>query len=409
MNNCHLSLCSAFLDGCGGGGGSGYLDYTAVFIDSNADRSQSNLLNSPIVKRIEHDAFEISWYNSQKHAETKQDIRYYNIELSQGREGSGLEGGSCSDVYKVVDYIQAGVEFKLASRIRQLSPDTTYCVRLVAIGDRGISRKSKSAVVNTLQAPQNRWWPNHPRDNYELLRKATTSNRPSCEIPNYPAPRRGHSMSFVNDRVYLFGGLTNICICEDESAGRYGVQTVYSNEVWVLNPRTNIWKLLQEHSWNSSSIPRGREQHSATVLPNGKIIIIGGKMREDFPNEEMGKPTVFGDVWEMDPGQITAHDFLASIGNSDLNLPIDINNGHVLYHSQQVNLFTGNGHSSDQEQCVVDLSVKVSFFHPCVETLGFIALYGPGSTPSSKQPSQFAGNDSKVMLNACSFYFLFIQ
>ncbi len=357
-------------------------------------------MNPSDIKKVEHDRIEISWYNIHKYTRRNQDVTYYNIEISQGREGAGLEGGGCSHDYKVVDYVPAGIESNFNSQIQQLSPNTAYCIRVIAIGDRGASKKTLPIIVTTLQSPQNRWWPHHPRDNYDLLKMVIQDETPSCTIPDYPTPRRGHSMSFVNDKVYLFGGLTNKCICDGEGATRdCQMQTVYTNEVWVLNTYTNIWKLLKEHSRYSTKVPRGREQHSATVLPNGKVLIIGGRSDLSSAFKSMEKPSILGDVWEMDPGQIKNYKFRGSEGENDEDLPVEIGDGQAVYLSQQVTLFTDNAKSFEgDKQCLVDLSIEVSLYHPCVEALGFIALYGPGSTPSSNRPSRFTGDDLKVRI-----------
>ena len=369
-----------------------------MYVDDKYDQSLLHLLGPPKVKNIKHNSFQIHWSNGKQYSRKRDDIRYYNVELSQGRKGSGLEGGSCSDDYKVVDFIQVGNEFELSSHIGELSSDTPYCARIIAVGDSGIHDRSASITINTLPTPHNTWWPSDPRDNLELLREINDSESPSCKTPDYPTPRRGHSMSFVNNRVYLFGGLTDICICKGQDNMNCGIETVYSNEVWALNPWTNVWKRLKEHSWDTSSVPKGREQHSATVLPNGKVIIIGGKSDTSTAFIAKGKPSILGDVWEMNPGQITTKTFLASGSAREKNLPLEMENGHVSYHSQIVQGI------SEQEQCITDLSVQVSFFHPCIETLGFITLYGPKSANSSIHPSRFSGNDSKVILGDYLMY-----
>lgn len=379
-------------DGCGGGGGSGHVDYSAVHVDDSANGFQSSYLHPPTITKIEYDAMEISWDDNQQSFNSKHDIRFFHIELSQGREGSGFEGGACSDDYEVVDYIQAGSELELNARIGRLLPATTYCVRLVVVGDRGVSRKSKAAKATTQPPPRNKWWHTYPRDNYEFSQNIAIGHEPICDIPNHPTPRRGHSMSFVNGKVYLFGGLTETCICKNESADSCEDEMIYSNEVWILDTFTSIWKQLKAHSW-SSTVPAGREQHSATVLPNGKIVMIGGRTDSSETYSLSNQPLLLGDVWEMDPGQVTSH--VISASTSKQSLPTELKDGHVSFHSLQVDLFSDND-TRDNEFCIKDLSVQVLLYHPCVEQLGFIALYGPGSTPSSKQPSQFTGNDAKV-------------
>ena len=390
-------------DGCGGGGGSGYIDFTFL----HADKSQLSIWDSPTVKRIAHKSLDISWKNL-NYAGVGEDVRYYIIEMSQGRQGSGSEG-VCSDDFNVVNSIYAGIELELDAYIDNLYPNTPYCFRIIAVSDRGIASKSNLLIVTTSPPPQNKWWPHRPRNNYEILANTYNNNDMRCGVTDYPRPRRGHTMSFVNGKVYLFGGLTTICICKEEySERRCGDETVFSNEVWVLHPKINIWTRLRDHSWNSSFVPRGREQHSATVLSNGNIAIIGGRSDSSTAFQAKNQTTILGDVWEMDPGQITTHNISTSSSKGDdINqLPANLKDGHVTYHSQHANLTRGNSDDSD-DLCIVKMSVKVSFYHPCIEQLGFIALFGPGSSPSSLQPSQFTGNDAKVSRHATIYVCIF--
>jgi hypothetical protein len=140
---------------------------------------------------------------------------------------------------------------------------------------------------------------------------------------------------------------------------------VHSNEVWMLNPLTNIWKLLG-HSLDTTNalVPKGREQHSATVLPNGKIIIIGGK-NEDF---------VFGDVWELDVGEISSHTFSHSKQGIT---PLPLEDGDIFYEPQHITLVREGAGRTDASLCVADLVVTVTLNHPCVEQILSLSLFGP--------------------------------
>ena len=131
----------------------------------------------------------------------------------------------------------------------------------------------------------------------------------------------------------------------------------------MLNPLTNIWKLLIGHSLDSL-VPKGREQHSATVLPNGKIIFIGGK------NED----NIFGDVWELDVGELTSHTFAKSKQGIT---PLPLEDGDIFYEPQHITLVREGAGRTDASLCVADLAVTVTLNHPCVEQILSLSLFGP--------------------------------
>lgn len=360
--------------GCGGGGGSGYVDYLTVYVGSLSESFPLEY-NFPAPKiSASYDYIEFIWENKYGiHAQSPQ-VLSYTIELSTVGEGSG-----CSDDYFFVDQVNDDGGL-LYARVDDLIPNKTYCVRYIpTLANGNIGRRSTPVEVRTLLPPNNKWWLTFPRERYDTL----TNDDVFCEVPHYPASRRGHTMSFLNGLVYLFGGYTRSCICRSYSNDSCEVQSFYSNEVWVLNPETNIWKQLQTQQFVTDAIPQGREQHSSTVLSNGRILIIGGR------NDRL----IFGDIWEMNVGQITSHEARGSLNHDDVLLMVD---GAVSYVSLNVNLNRDDVGRNDDSLCVTNLYVSLNLHHECVEQLEFIALYGPDSTPSSSRSSAFTEYDAKV-------------
>lgn len=368
------------VDGSGGGGGSGFVDFPHVFI---FDQSAKNLIPdqppAPLVTSVSHDSFEIKWRSDLGRTNSKigKHIRVFDIEMSRGRNGAADEGSQCSDEYKLVDRIQvSGVDIMMNTTINGLHSKTVYCVLLVAIGDIGTSKRSHKAEIITEPLPENKWVDIYPREDLDAMR-----NRPNvediidpsqrhpfnekCEIPFRPASRRGHSFTRMDGNIYLFGGIIEECIC-DEDNKKCKKRTIHSNEVWSFNVYTKIWKLLSPSTLNNS-IPVGREKHSATRLENGKILIIGGKSDTSPFQELLNKPMFLGDVWEMDPGQTSSHLI------DGLSKPQIISEGSVSYHSTHVTI-KNEPQYREGMLCVKKISVEIAMEHPCIEQLGHIAL-----------------------------------
>ena len=370
------------VDGSGGGGGSGYVDFSHVFVPDQNPKNIPDEPPAPFVASVSHNSFDIMWRSDLGRTDSKigEHATVFDIEMSRGRKGAALEGGRCSDDYKLVDRIQVtGVETNMNATINGLHPNTVYCVLLVAVGDIGTSKRSQQVEVITKPPLDNKWIDVYPREDLDSMK-----NRPNiediaqldskqnhhfekdkCEIPSRPAPRRGHSVTRVDRNIYLFGGIVEECIC-DENSSTCKKRIIYSNEVWTFNLYTKIWKLLSPATLNTS-IPIGREKHSATRLKNGKILIIGGKSDTSPFREESNQPLFLGDVWEMDPGQTFSHTV------EGLSMPEIISEESVSYHSKYVSIKNGPQYREGM-LCVKKISVEVMIEHPCVEQLGHIAL-----------------------------------
>ncbi|CAG8474250.1 9007_t:CDS:2 [Racocetra fulgida] len=93
-------------------------------------------------------------------------------------------------------------------------------------------------------------------------------------LSNPPSGRIGHSMvASVNDSmVYIFGGYDGT---SDELLGQPSQTGSFHNELYKLDTRSSNINFIVIPSQSSTS-PQRRAQHSATILSNGKIYIIGG-------------------------------------------------------------------------------------------------------------------------------------
>jgi hypothetical protein len=146
---------------------------------------------------------------------------------------------------------------------------------------------------------------------------------------------------------------------------------MYSNDLWSFNIITRLWKLLHRPT-TEKSYPTAREQYSATKLANGKIIYIGGRTSATRLALDRRKHYL-GDVWELDPGQIRSHKFLASSTGS---IPASISDGEMMYHTMKASAHTSAGYRQS-ELCVKRMMVELLFEHDCIEEVKRISLFGP--------------------------------
>jgi hypothetical protein len=258
--------------------------------------------------------------------------------------------------------------------------NTTYCTawggqggRLRNIGSEKGFINSEIALVHYEQAddevakdeeeiivpsePKNEWVP-VPGARFESsIHEANTTNATWCEhSTNMPTGRRGHTMTAINNYVYIFGGATVKCICiETDGAKHCESKNVYSNELWELDVQTSMFTLLET---SGDDVPRPREQHSATALPNGEIIIIEGMSSS---NEAIiaSELEPLNDVWTfLDPRRVVPYVFKAS------------NSSEYGYLSSTISVDLDD----DDVMCVDDLQLILSLTHACPERIEYVSL-----------------------------------
>lgn len=263
-------------NGTGGGGGAGYIDFNSVYNDID-EASIRQRPPSPNLINATDDSISISW---SLHSNVQ--VHYFTIEIAE----------HCSEDFKVIELLNADNKFEFEITLAQLSPDTIYCLRYVQFSDTKREQSLKLRVC-TLETPKNIWKSIFPIEVATQEQEVPfNSSHNYCRLPKRPSPRSGHSLSIVLDSVILFGGLARICTCDQK--GRLKAcqeEDTFTNEVWML--QNQLWTLLRPHSIKDS-VPKPRAYHSATVLENGKILIIGGKYRM------LDEIIILNDVWEFD-------------------------------------------------------------------------------------------------------------
>ncbi|RIB09155.1 hypothetical protein C2G38_291119 [Gigaspora rosea] len=99
-----------------------------------------------------------------------------------------------------------------------------------------------------------------------FVNTTTTKNSSNSNINGWPAPRRWHPavIDSIKAKMYIWGG--------EDSSGSLSDAALYNFD-------------LLTYSWNVNTLPNqpvGRRQHTATLIPDGKIIFIGGMNTPDI-------------------------------------------------------------------------------------------------------------------------------
>jgi len=118
------------------------------------------------------------------------------------------------------------------------------------------------------------------------------SDSPTENTPVVPSARRGHSLSLIDQLVYMFGGRTDGYSCASiytdtldlgiQDSGRtiYPCTSYQSevHELWGFDIMTYRWNFINTTITTKSLVPPPREQHSAIIV-GGNLYIFGGKSR----------------------------------------------------------------------------------------------------------------------------------
>ena len=233
----------------------------------------------------------------------------------------------------------------------------------------------------------NQWIPVTITQEAVTISEANTTNndaRSWCEHSSHrPTGRRGHSMTAVNNHVYIFGGATSKCLCKVTNGEKNCFSTnVYSNELWHFDVPSSTFTLLES---SGEGMPQGREQHSATVLPSGDILVIGGLSSSDETITKDFHP--LNEVWRLtDPHRITTH-VISGINLSNTTLPMQLNQSSLSSHTVNIDL--------DDDVCVEDLQLSLSLDHGCPQGIEYISLTSP-SISSEQNSSQRRQHQNKV-------------
>jgi hypothetical protein len=243
--------------------------------------------------------------------------------------------------------------------LKDLQPKTWYRLRVVPVFSMGPDLPSPPIAFETLRSAINYWEPiisrrfsrlafgrgfsdptadrPHLSPGVEIFAKHARaaeealwfSDSPTRETPLLPTGRRGHSLTLIDDSIFMFGGRTNGYSCASTvkdtlDLGNYDSgRTIYPcvkmnaevNEIWKLDLNTFEWQFINttlydymNPNFNRSNhrpvSPPNREQHSAALLL-GNLFVFGGKSRM-HDVDSLGQPiltnksdVVYNDLWTL--------------------------------------------------------------------------------------------------------------
>lgn len=248
----------------------------------------------------------------------------------------------------------------------------------------------KFLPFRTKNPPGNRWFPLVVREReVSTLSEKTIDEgedfKSWCQhSSSRPSGRRGHSMTInAENQVYIFGGATVKCVCEEDEDGEKSCfnKNVYSDELWHFDPSTGMFTQL-ERSDPSAEWPRGREQHSATMLPNGEIAVIGGISSTDSSLEIGIDEHILSDIYVLrDPHHISPRTLRGSTHGvaGSARLPLQLIAGRVNSHVLAVpQAPSAADRVVDGDHCISDLTVRITMEHSCFNKgIEYIKLIGP--------------------------------
>lgn len=431
----------------------GYIDL-GLALNATDDLQEENMCpGRPAIVTLTHDSAQFAWNVGTHRNNVSKDlyVHRYTVNLSE-QDRDGLVDDSdptkglippCEGEFNLHGHIQSNYDItkNVTTVVTGLKASTNHCVRIEAFSIEGLSLGVRFLPFRTKAVPVNRWHSLMVREprvatfSKDIVKKdegegssAATLTSSSCQNSSMrPTGRRGHSVTIIHDqvdKVYIFGGATWKCSCElldadhgdaatfqhlQETEGnrrRCTTKNVYSNELWHFDPLTAMFTQFKRKD-PAELWPRGREQHSATALPNGDIIVIGGLSAADG-GDGGGEPEIaredstsglLADVWRMrDPYHVSSHVFHGS--GSGGALPMELTPGHITSHRLAIALDDddeGDTVDEDKKMCVCDTQLFISL-SGCLKGIEYIKLTGPGTKDVNDHDAPQSGEyETKVM------------
>ena len=352
----------------------------------------------PLIEWLSHDSATFTWSAGSNRRSKELYVQKYIVQLAEGiidNEDADDQVLCSNDDYKLYDHIQRSFDVTQNSTttLLNLNPSTSYCLHVESFSIEGLSLGVQILSFTTKPTPVNEWIPVTVRQSEvsNLHAEINVSSSNQCEhSSSRPTGRRGHTMTVMNDNVYIFGGATIKCVCGYDEAGvkQCSSKNIYSDELWHFDPVTSIFTQLERES-EDDPWPQGREMHSATPLQDGSIVFIGG-VTDNYAAE-------IGEYWRLkDPHHISTHVFESTDTNDEAKMPLELVPGHIVSDEIFVSLTTDEETPND-EMCISDIQVTVLLDVSCLKGIEYIKLTGPGTKDAAVHDApQSAVYETKV-------------
>lgn len=436
------------IDAGGGGGGSSFFNLSAA--SALDDELLTALIPAPLVIFVNESAVIFRWKLRWDEALWGL-ARSYDIEISDGPDSEDFQRLNQVSVDMDGSDVRGSREAISEYTAMNLVPQTTYSFRVVPIYPKGRGAPSRPVVVTTLSLAVNYWEPltsrrlslvgtargfsnpalqrPHLTPGVEIFASETSANPvrysdpTTSEAQAFPSPRRGSTLSLVDDMLYMFGGRSIGYSCAatykdtmsrgTPESGREvypcSTQTAESNEIWSFDIHHYRWIFINTTAMAGSLPPPARELHTSTVI-GGYIYVLGGKTRTFDTDPLTGQPVftyhsdvIHGDFWKFKVPQ-------PEIVSIDWPQPLEITNGVApLTIDQDKRMFVTldalqiigasavNGDSIDARsgKCIDSVVVTVKVRHPCINQLR-LSIMGP--SPDTGSPNFHAHSASHEVL-----------
>lgn len=352
----------------------------------NDVKSGAQCPSEPLAFHLSHDSASFTWNaGSNQHSTSKEFyVHKYIVRLSTAElERDGEETNFCShyDVHEHILSDPTRSNDNATTSMSNLHPQTSYCLQVEAFSVEGLSLGKRVLPFTTRPAPVNEWIKMDVRQTVpsDISANSVNDEQSWCEYSSIrPTGRRGHSMAVINDQAYIFGGATVKCGCSYDSffnETRCSRKNVYSDELWQFDTVSSRFSLLHDMSSIDETTPRGREQHSATVMPDGSLVVIGGmtSFNDDLTIDQ--ESNVLGDVWRLPNPHHTSSFVFSGIGDEAReSQAMELTSGKISKHRLYVSS------EEDVEMCIADIQVKISLDHDCPKDIHYISLIGPDNS-----------------------------
>ncbi|EEY59306.1 uncharacterized protein PITG_20984 [Phytophthora infestans T30-4] len=231
-----------------------------------------------------------------------------------------------------------------------LTPTAAYRFRVKALLLDGRGTFSDVVTLRMPTKPRNTWRRCVTRTVDEENTRAGMRVTNTPPLQRFPSARRGHSLTLLDNSLYLFGGMAKSYECSRAHKVPCLLQPSprsVSNDFWRYDLRTETLVVCAP----PALVPSPREKHSMAVV-NDRLILFGGRQNDvsDANDASTWGPRALNDLWELSVSSSTAKQTSVSLDSrqpSALSIP---DGGQVFALGRK------SGSAGGGQLCVVNVS-----------------------------------------------------